>query len=81
MAESAWSASFYQVTTPTKVRVHKKRVTTYVPVAFTAHPTGAKSVTLTLNKPSKKQLALTVQAGAAAANGLTLGQVYTRVVQ
>jgi hypothetical protein len=81
MAASAWSASFYQVTTPTKVRVHKKLVTTYVPVAFTAHPTGTNSVSLSLNKPSKQHLTLTVQGGAAAANGLTLGQAYTRVVQ
>jgi hypothetical protein len=81
MAASAWSASFYQVSTPTKVRVHKKLVTTYVPVAFTAHSTGANSISLTLTKPSKLHLTLIVQAGIAAANGLTLGQVYTHVVQ
>jgi hypothetical protein len=81
MAASVGSASFYEVAIPTKVRVHKRIATRYIPVGFTAHPTGASSVRLTLKKPSKRHLTLTVQAGAAAANGLTLGQVYTHVVQ
>ncbi len=81
MAASAGSASFYEVAIPIKVRVHKQIVTKYVPVGFTSQLTGTSGVRLTLKKPSKLHLTLIIQAGDPAANSLTLGQVYTHVVQ
>lgn len=81
MAPSAGLARFYAVETPRRVRVGKRIATRLVPVRFTAKLTAANGVALRLAKPSKAHLALIVRAGVRAANGLTMGQVFSESVQ
>ncbi len=81
MGPLAGSSGFYSLDTPRKVRVHGKLKTKLIPVRFTAHSTGADSVSLKLAKPSKLHLTLVVRAGDPAANGLSVGENVTFTVQ
>lgn len=73
MAPSASTRSFYSLGILTKVHTRKGTSIKLVPVRFTTRSTGGNTVTLTLAKPSKQHLTLTVLSGVPAANGLILG--------
>ncbi len=81
MAALADASTFYELGTPKKERVHGKVKTKLVPVHFKASSSGANSVSLKLKTPTKQHLTLIVMAGDPGANGLTIGQNVTIIVQ
>jgi probable HAF family extracellular repeat protein len=78
----AGALSDYFIVVPQKNHGKKAHTPKSTPVAFTARYIPANdSVVLTLRKPTKKLLQVTVRNTVSAANGLTLGSNYTVDVQ
>jgi hypothetical protein len=78
MADSAGASSFYSVVTPKVKRVHNKKVTTLVPVAFTSQTIASNQVRIQLAKPSKLVLQLIVRGTVTNALGVEMGTTVTR---
>jgi hypothetical protein len=79
---AAGAAGNYILVTPIPVRGKKAHGPKSKPVSFTARYNAANnSVVLTLRKPTKDHLQLTVRKSVSAANGLTLGGDYTVKIQ
>jgi ELWxxDGT repeat protein len=79
---AAGAAGNYILVTPIPVRGKKAHGPKSKPVSFTARYNATNnSVVLTLRKPTKDHLQLTVRTSVSGANGLTLGGDYTVKVQ
>jgi uncharacterized delta-60 repeat protein len=74
MFPSAIASGLYSISMTTKVRKHGRGATKLAPVAFTASFVGANRIRLSLAKPTKQHLTLTIRGTVTAASGLTLGQ-------
>ena len=77
MSDSAGASSFYSVVTPVVKRVHKKKVTKLVPVAFTSQRIASNQVKIQLKKPSKLVLQLIVRGTVTNALGVEMGASVT----
>jgi hypothetical protein len=82
MDPGAGSAAQYTLVTPRKARGGKGKGPTSTPVAFTAsYDPGTMSVKLSLARPTKQALVLTIRKSVTAANGLSLAADMTMRVQ
>ena len=77
MADSAGASSSYSVVTPVVKRVHKKKVTKLVPVAFTSQRIASNQVKIQLKKPSKLVLQIIVRGTVTNAFGVEIGTSVT----